>query len=242
MRRSGVLATVLLALVALVGAASAAPARLGLSWDGRTWQPSLSGALFDGPGSIGSWVPGDVDTRTFYVRNQSEDPATLTLQYVLPADALVDPGDLSLSLRVGGGPWADLVPGAGTSTVESVTMDAGSSTAVSVRGSFAWTSDRSSQDLVVPVGFQVHLAGIAAGTAGGPGGNGGGNDGDGGDGGVGTGDGGPDSPSAGTAAPGDGLASTGAPSVGWPLGLGAACLTGGVLIVVLTRRRRETRC
>lgn len=56
------------------GAASASASQLLVSYDGETWHDDLP-ALFE-PTPI---VPGDRLSRTVFVRNASEDPATLTV-------------------------------------------------------------------------------------------------------------------------------------------------------------------
>ena len=227
-RLAAALAVALIALAAVVSPASAAPGRLGLSWDGQAWSPTLSGTLFARAGSPSTWIPGDTDTQTFYVGNRSGDDATLAVQYLLPPSTLPSARDLQLSVRVGGGAWHSLAPGADWTNVQVSGLAAGRSTAVSVRGILDWAAPNTSQNQTAPVDFRVQLASIEADTSAGS---------NGGSGGQGSGDPDADHADAGHAA--GGLAATGAPELRWLVGLSIVCLVGGLLIVGAARRKEE---
>ncbi|NRQ50541.1 LPXTG cell wall anchor domain-containing protein [Aeromicrobium stalagmiti] len=98
-----ILITGLLTVVGLVlGAATPASAadEMGLSHDGITFTPTLGGTVFDD--GI-AWVPGDTRTEVFYVRNQGNALARLTID-VLGARVtdLLDSGDLSITASAEG--------------------------------------------------------------------------------------------------------------------------------------------
>lgn len=94
------------AAVLLATPAAADPGRIGLSADGRTWAPTLPAPLFD-PNL--RWVPGDRRVATFWVRNESGDPADLTIEIVgVGDDSLLRTGDLTVAARPDGGTWREV--------------------------------------------------------------------------------------------------------------------------------------
>lgn len=106
-------ATVLTVLVpSLVLAASPARAdedAIGLSWDGTHWSRSLGAPLFD---PDVRWVPGDVRTARFYVRNQHPDNGDLNVDLErVRRDELLDTGWLKISARAGDRPWSSVSTG-----------------------------------------------------------------------------------------------------------------------------------
>ncbi|MDQ6526847.1 hypothetical protein RB608_24705 [Nocardioides sp. LHD-245] len=130
--------TLLVAAAALAVGAAAVPAyandEMGLSTDGVTWTPSLTSPLY----AAGfRWVPGDVEERSFRVRNDGPSSGGVTVDVVAsdPAALLASP-DFLLEARVGNGPWAELL--AGTTRLQPAVLDVprGVDTTVSVRGSF----------------------------------------------------------------------------------------------------------
>lgn len=84
----------------LVGATPASAAdELGLSRDGVTFTSSLSGSLFD---PAFTWVPGDVESETFYVRNQGDATARLTVDILgEQVSDLISSGDLHVTASSG---------------------------------------------------------------------------------------------------------------------------------------------
>lgn len=100
MRRTVVtLLSVLTLTFALAGSASAA-GELGISRNGVDFGASLDN-LF-APDMI--WVPGDVRTETFYVRNQGGTPAQLSIDILgSRAASLIDTGDLLITATAAGG-------------------------------------------------------------------------------------------------------------------------------------------
>lgn len=233
-----------LALLSLAAPAFAAGA-LGLSWDGATWATQLDGTLFNRPGSIHAWVPGDSDTEHFYLRDQGGDAARLTLEYDLPPNSLVNATDFEVTASLDGGTPLTLTPGATWLPVGGTTLANGGVADVAVTATFRWGSTNQSMTDAFPLTFRATLtedvggpgsdvtpAAIATPAASaGPGGAG----------------------SHPGAAPGAGqgktsgagpgedrgtlLPGTGAPEVRWAVTLGLLCLGGGIAIVVLARRR-----
>ena len=85
----------------LVGAPPASAAdEIGLSRNGVTFSASLSDSLFD-PAFI--WVPGDIESETFYVRNQGDATARLTMDILgEQVSDLIASGDLRVTAAGGG--------------------------------------------------------------------------------------------------------------------------------------------
>lgn len=129
---AGPLGTVLL----LAGAASAAEPghELGLSADAVHWGDRLDAPLF---APTLSWVPGDERTAVFYVRNQSDEPADLTVAVTrtVPASGgdLGATGFLRVGARVGTAPWTDTVRGGTVDLAQRLDLGAGRVVPVTVR-------------------------------------------------------------------------------------------------------------
>lgn len=157
-----VLASTLLALTPTL--ASAEDARIGLSRDGVTWSGSLEGPLFD---RDFRWVPGDEQEQSFYVRNESVDPAVLAVEVLgRQSDSLIETGDLTISARGGDGPWLDVsVPGT-HALVSSVRAESGAPTRVDVRVGFDPASTNQSQVRQLDLDLRVTLRQDGVGPAG----------------------------------------------------------------------------
>ncbi len=98
LRRS--LVIVLAALAVLMPSMASAADEMGLSRDGVTYAPTLEGTLFD---DGMTWVPGDTETATFFVRNQGKAAAQLTIDLLgASMTALLDSGDLTVTASAGG--------------------------------------------------------------------------------------------------------------------------------------------
>ena len=167
-----VAATVLLGLG--VPAASAA-GELGISPDGVTWGDALPGPLFD---PSFSWVPGDSETRTFYVRNQSSDDAVLNVTLLTgPVETLIDTGDLKVSARVGNGAFTSASTAGPHRLVNQVSVAPDEVRQVSVKVDFDPASTNESQQLRLDLQFNVVLTQdiTAVQPPSNPGGNGNGN-------------------------------------------------------------------
>ena len=218
----------LLALLLLAGPASAATSnQVGLSWDGTTWSSQLAGTLFNRPGSIRAWVPGDSDSERFLVRNRGGDAARLAIDYSLPPNSLMGE-DFTVTASVDGGAPITLTPATGWIPLSGAALANGRHAEVAVTATFASSSTNQSQTDRFSLAFRVRLTELP-----GPGTDTAGPTGE-------TGQGSPDGDGDSDDAHGAGaLPGTGAPEVGWPLGLGLLSLGGGIAIVVLSRRRRR---
>lgn len=167
--------TVLLAAaLVLVSVPAHAADEVGLSRDGVTWSTSLAQPLFD-PGF--RWVPGDVESERFYVRNQGPSGAEMTVEVVsADPDDLLENDDLAISARAGSGDWITLENGVPSAELTAEAIAMGGVAPVDVRVEFVWESPNRSQTRVLPLVLRVTLVGDA------PGGDG---DADGDDGGIG---------------------------------------------------------
>lgn len=238
-RLAGVVAVLLILLGLAAPATAAGSSQLGLSWDGTNWSTELVGTLFNRPGSIVRWVPGDSDTEHFFVRNQGGDAARVAIDYQLPPNSLVNDTDFALTASVDGGPPVALTPGSGWLALGGTTLADGRAAEVAVTATFRATSTNPSQSEEFPLDFRVTLTEIAGpqgdinkhGHSTGQG-NGNGNL-------NGQGNG-QANPSNGESGHGAGLLpDTGAPEVRWALGAGLLCLGGGIALVALSRRRER---
>ncbi|KRB74131.1 hypothetical protein ASE01_19300 [Nocardioides sp. Root190] len=211
------LASLVASAVLAVGVAAApahADGEIGLSNDGTTWGDQLATPLFD-PSFI--WVPGDVEERSFFVRNDGPSAAELTVDVVAAdPDTLLADDDFLVEARLGNGAWVNIEDG--TTSLRSTSLDVaeGVSTTVTLRGTFRPESTR--ENGIIPLRATITLS--EDGDVGGV------DDGDGdGDGNVGGVDNG-------------GLPDTGSP-VDMILVWLAAGLIGGGLALVRTRRRES---
>lgn len=182
-RRALLAATALLVLVP--AAAHAAEDRLALSSDGVTWHDTLTDPIF---GTDVQWVPGDVRSAAFYVRNQGDGPGTLDVDVVrTTTDALLDTGYLTISARAGDGAWTPTDEDGVHALVEGASIADGARVRVQVRAALAADAPNGTMLLASDLNFRVRLTDAAATepTDGTTGPNGGDNA-DGGDGGDGT--------------------------------------------------------
>lgn len=145
-----------LALVAGAGAVAAyAEDEVGVSRDGRTWSDDLGGALFDA--SV-RWVPGDVRTSRFFVRNRAAGGATLSIAVEARGpDHLLGSDDIALSARAGRGEWVDLERTANDHRFGDRVLGVGERTRVQVRAAFHPGSTNQSQRAELELRFRVVL-------------------------------------------------------------------------------------
>ncbi len=147
-------------LLAVPGAAAAAD-EIGLSRDGRTWSAELAEPLFD---PAFRWVPGDVETASFLVRNQAADTGDLTIDVIgTRVDTLLETGDLEVATRAGDGDWV-AVSEPGTHRLSRTTVAAGAQERVDVRVSFDPASTNASQLTQLALRFTVRLSDSRAGS------------------------------------------------------------------------------
>jgi hypothetical protein len=208
----GVVAAVLVAGPVGPAAAAGRPSALGVSVDGRSWSSDLGQPLFD-PSAV--WVPGDVHTASFSVRNQTVDGGRLSLRVdASDPQSLLGAPDLTLSARVAGGDWVALPDDRAFHELAGV-LGAGRVARVDLRASFDAASPDSSQLKALAIRFRALLVRDVA-VSGGP-------------------------AHAAPGVPGL-LAFTGAPLRGM-VGAGLVLLTLGCLLVRLrSRSRRPATC
>lgn len=199
-------------LVSIALAIGAGPARaenaVGLSLDGQTWTSELQRPLFD---PAMRWVPGDTETRSFWVRNQGPTAASTQIAVrTTDADGLLVQDDIAIDARVRGGAWTSLSDPAGSQTLTDGGLAKGNRVRVDLRVAFLPESTNRSELKELPLRFVVRLTQS----------------------GVGPGDGDDD---------GSGLLpDTGSVVEPWLLYLAAALLGGGFLILIVRRRKEES--
>lgn len=143
-------------LVLLLTAAPAhAAGELGLSRDGVTWTPQLTDPLFD---SSVRWVPGDVRSESFFVRNQSSAGGRLSIDILgTSIHTLLDTGDVDIDAQGAGGAWV-VVSSPGTYRLLSEgSVPAGSVREVAVTVHFDPASTNVSQLKSLELAFRVNL-------------------------------------------------------------------------------------
>lgn len=204
----------LLGALATPAGAAAAPVSdsaddIVVSSDGIGWGPELSAPLFD---PAIRWVPGDVRTSSFYVRNDGDTSAILRIE---GRDAvtgeLTDQGVVALYARADGGRWQPLRMGAMSGQLDVAALDVGRVARVEVRGTFESEADNRTQDQEADLEFVVRLEDASAAGA----------------------DAGPGAP-----APTGALPGVGAPEVTVPLVAGVGLVGAGLALVARKRVRR----
>lgn len=142
-------------LLGLVVTPARAEDRLGVSADGSTWTTVLAGPLFD-PSE--RWVPGDVRSSTFYVRNQAAEGGTLAIEATaVDLDALVAHDDITLELRRDGGAWEPLPADGRPHGLARPGLPASADARIDVRASFTPTSPNRSQTSQLQLDLRVLL-------------------------------------------------------------------------------------
>lgn len=221
-RRLALIGATATAVVAWAAAPAHAADELGLSPDGVTWTSELSAPLFD-PGFV--FVPGDVEERSFRLRNDGPSDGVLTVDVVAEdPDLLLTDTDVTLEARIGSGAWVPVATGT-TRAVTELEVPQGSQTTVTLRAAFVWESTRMDERVPFHVDLTLSEDGDIAGEGDGDGdgdGNGNGVDGD--------GDGQGDV---------DGLPDTGNQVPRGVLWLSAGLIGTGLALVRPERRRRE---
>ena len=135
--------------------ARAADDTVALSVDGVTWGDTLSSPLFT---RDHVWVPGDVETRSFYVRN--DGPTSAEIAVGLQAqdrDRLIRNDDLVLAARAAGGAWRPLVNGGDVGPLVRGALTRGEVVRIDLRASFRWLSTNASMLDEVPLQLVVVL-------------------------------------------------------------------------------------
>lgn len=159
MRDTFVRTTTTLLLAATLAVVAVAPSYasegVGLSFDGVHWSSQLSRPLFSGGLR---WVPGDVATRSFWVRNQGPTGARMTIAVTTSdPDRLVAEDDVNLRARVAGGSWVELRNGAASRRLIRQALQRGQRGRVEVQAAFDAASTNGSQRSTLPLRFVVTL-------------------------------------------------------------------------------------
>lgn len=157
MKRLAVL--IILALVATSTPAVAATGVLAFSRDGSTWVDSLDSPLFD-PAFL--WVPGDTESETFLVKNQSDDNAMLSIEAVGLDSGLFAQEDVELRIRVDEGSWQQLTAGNVSLGEE---LAAGDSRRFDIEVAFLPTAGNDTQLSAFPLTFEVFLSDASGGES-----------------------------------------------------------------------------
>ncbi|MBO0607602.1 signal peptidase I [Myceligenerans salitolerans] len=155
---SGLAATALAPAVtarAAQGSPAATSPAVGLSLDGETWtgggiSPRFTRDLH--------WVPGDVDTLTFYARNESGSTVQGRAEVLLPDDGNRLAQALSFRTRLDDAAWH------GSARSAPVTLAPGEAVPVSVEVAFAPGSANASQRGRVPFDVRVTMTELSAGA------------------------------------------------------------------------------
>ncbi|MCW2830435.1 MAG: hypothetical protein JWP31_1127 [Aeromicrobium sp.] len=146
---------VALTMVLVSGSPAAADPDVGLSNDGSSWGSELTRPLFDPPVT---WVPGRHETSGFYVRNESEHDARVSVDLLgSTVDSLMTTGDLTVSARGDGEPWRDVSTPGTRRLVSGVRLRAGGSTRVDVAVAFTPAARNDSQTTQLDLDFRVRL-------------------------------------------------------------------------------------
>lgn len=155
--------TVLVATVtvlSMLGAPSAAAPRTWskvlLSQDGRTWSRNLTKPLF--PKSV-LWVPGDVATSKFYVRNRSGERARLGIVIrVNDSSKMLRTKQLRMSVKFGTSKWVAVTKT--RQQLVTVNVPAGAIKRVLVRVRLHAAAGNSSKRKREPFNFRVRLTSL----------------------------------------------------------------------------------
>jgi hypothetical protein len=150
-------ASLVMACMLLTGSGAAfADDGIGLSSDGRTWHSTLSSPLFE---PEFRWVPGDVETRSFHVRNQGPTGARLTVRVVTrDPDRLVRDDGFDIAARVGGSGWLSLTNGELAEALARELVERGDRVRVDVRVTLGPGATNRSQADTLPFNLRVTLA------------------------------------------------------------------------------------
>lgn len=143
-------------LFCLAASAAQASDEFHVSWDGDVWSEQLSEPLFE---PTVRWVPGDFEVEVFYVRNQAEGGATLTIAVTaVDRDHLMVYEDIRLSARLASGDWVDLEHTEENFRLNNDELPAGEVSKVEVRAYFDSNSPNRSQNKELALNFRVILS------------------------------------------------------------------------------------
>lgn len=154
MRKMLATVTMLIALVFSPTLPTHATEGILLSKDGSSWSETLTAPLFD---ESLRWVPGDERTATFYVRNDTDLAAAMSVDILAgELEALLETGDIYIDARIDGGPWRTTQT-TGTYQLTQDGVAPGDSYPVDVRVRFDAASLNDSQQLSFDFDVRVTL-------------------------------------------------------------------------------------
>ena len=144
----------------VVSPAESAPrtwSKMAVSRDGRTWTKKLSGPLFTSSTRL---VPGDRVTRSFRVRNQSSERATLMV-WVVANDRTgwLRGGTLKLVVRAIGGRWTPVVR-SGTTRVLATRVNPGRVRKILVRASLDRRAGNATMRRSLPFKIKLRMTSV----------------------------------------------------------------------------------
>lgn len=143
--------------VALAGPAAAADdaGPVAVSGDAVHWSDGLTEPLFD---PDVRWVPGDLRTASFYVRNGGTTAATIQLRVRAVDDALLRTGDIRFAARADGGTWAALGQDDAASLLRVAPLPVADHSTIEIRAEFDPRSGNQSQRATADLWFDVRLS------------------------------------------------------------------------------------
>lgn len=128
---------------------------LSVSLDGATWTDAITRPLFDP--SV-RWVPGDVRTAQFFVRNTKPEAGDLSLVLERPTRAaLLETTFLTIAARAGSGPWVEVASGGSHELIDSAKVASDAEVPVELRASYDFAAPNTSMVLASDLDLTLTL-------------------------------------------------------------------------------------
>jgi hypothetical protein len=145
----------LTAAILLTAAPAVAADEIGLSSDGVSWGSTLTQPLFD---PAFRWVPGDRETTSFWVRNQSNERALLNVAILGSSiDSLMETGDLSVKVAAASGGGGSTTTTGRHELLSSRPVEPGQTERIDVTVAIDSASTNQSQVKTLDLQFEVRL-------------------------------------------------------------------------------------
>jgi hypothetical protein len=136
-------------------AAEPDPTAIEVSLDGVRWTESITTPLFD---PAVRWVPGDVRTARFFVRNNRDEQGDLRVVLQRAAQGeLLDTGFLTVAARAGNGPWTEVASGGRQVLIDDDELDSDDEMAVMLRASMSIDAPNRTMVLATDLDLQIRL-------------------------------------------------------------------------------------
>ncbi len=143
------------AAILLTATPAVAADEIGLSNDGVLWGSTLPHPLFD---PAFRWVPGDRETASFWVRNQSDDSALLDVAILGSSiDSLMQTGDLSVTVAAASGGGNSATTTGRHELLSSRAVDPGQTERIDVTVAIDPAATNQSQVKALELSFEVRL-------------------------------------------------------------------------------------